>query len=70
MTFIKLSSFKAAGEVVSGVLNCGCLEWGGIMGGRGGEFKCQGECQIYGRQLWEHLVQLGAHVCPPYNGSE
>jgi tRNA(Ile2) C34 agmatinyltransferase TiaS len=37
--------------VVSGILNGVCPECGGRMGGRGKEFKCQGERQMDWRQL-------------------
>jgi hypothetical protein len=55
----RLRSFNATTEVVSSILNWVCPECGGRMGGRGSEFKCQGECQIDWRQLWEQFVAAG-----------
>jgi len=40
-------------DVISGILNWVCPECGGRMGGRGKEFKCQGECQTDWRPIWE-----------------
>src|SRR3984893_16578954 len=40
-------------DVVSGILNWVCPGCGGRIGGDGKEFKCQGECQTDGRQIWE-----------------
>jgi len=55
MTLIRLSSFKATKEVLSSILNWVCPECGGRMGGRGNEFKCQVECQVDWRPIWERL---------------
>jgi tRNA(Ile2) C34 agmatinyltransferase TiaS len=59
MRFIRLSAIKATADVVSGILNWVCPECGGRMGGRGREFKCQGECQMDWRQLWERVLAVG-----------
>lgn len=56
MAFVRLSRFRATADLVSGILNWVCPECGGRMGGRGSEFKCQGECQIDWRQLWEQVL--------------
>jgi tRNA(Ile2) C34 agmatinyltransferase TiaS len=40
-------------DVVSSILNWICPQCGGRMGGRGNEFKCQGECQTAWRAVWE-----------------
>jgi hypothetical protein len=61
MAFIRLSRFKATAEVISSILNWVCPECGGRMGGRGSEFRCQGECQIDWRQFWERS-RSGARV--------
>jgi tRNA(Ile2) C34 agmatinyltransferase TiaS len=60
MRFIRLGHLKTTADVVSGILNWVCPECGGRMGGRGKEFKCQGECQMDWRQLWEQ-VRAGRH---------
>jgi hypothetical protein len=59
MAFIRLRTFKATADVVSGILNWVCPECGGRMGGRGKEFKCQGECQMDWRQVWERVRTVG-----------
>jgi tRNA(Ile2) C34 agmatinyltransferase TiaS len=59
MGFIRLSGLKTTADVVSGILNWVCPECGGRMGGRGKEFKCQGECQMDWRQLWEQVLASG-----------
>lgn len=56
MAFIRLSSVKTIGDMVSNILNWICPECGGRMGGRGKEFKCQGECQMDWRITWERYV--------------
>jgi hypothetical protein len=53
MTFTKLSAVRTTTDVVSGILNWICPECGGRMGGRGKEFKCQGDCQKDWRLIWE-----------------
>jgi len=58
MAFIRLSSFKATADVVSNILNWICPECGGRLGGRGKEFKCQGECQNDWRPVWERLSSV------------
>ena len=50
---VSMQSIKASEDVISGILNCVCPECGGRMGGRGKEFKCQGQCQTDWRQTWE-----------------
>ena len=59
MAFIKLSSVKTIGDVVSSILNWICPECGGRMGGSGKEFKCQGECQTDWRFTWERYISAG-----------
>jgi len=59
MRFIRLSAIKATADVVSGILNWVCPECGGRMGGHGREFKCQGECQMDWRQVWEQVLPIG-----------
>ena len=58
MTFIRLSSIKTTADVVSGILNWICPECGGRMGGRGKEFKCQGQCQEDWRLIWESFFAV------------
>jgi tRNA(Ile2) C34 agmatinyltransferase TiaS len=58
MTFVQLSSIKTTSDVVSGILNWICPECGGRMGGRGREFKCQGECQMDWRPFWERFFTV------------
>jgi tRNA(Ile2) C34 agmatinyltransferase TiaS len=55
MTFIRLNSFRATKDVLSSILNWVCPECGGRMGGRGKEFKCQGDCQVDWRPIRERL---------------
>jgi hypothetical protein len=43
-------------DVISGILNWVCPECGGRMGGRGEEFKCQGECLTDWRFIWERML--------------
>lgn len=58
MKQISLSTGKTAVDVVSGILNWVCPECGGRMGGRGKEFKCQGECQTDWRRIWERVLSV------------
>ena len=58
MTFTRFSNVKTTTDVVSGILNWICPECGGRMGGRGKEFKCQGECQTDWRLIWERVVAV------------
>jgi hypothetical protein len=58
MTFTRFSNVKTITDVVSGILNWICPECGGRMGGRGKEFKCQGECQTDWRLIWERVVAV------------
>src|SRR6266481_10226165 len=44
--------------VISGILNWVCPGCGGRMGGRGKEFKCQGECLTDWRLTWERILSL------------
>lgn len=60
MAFMRLSSFQATKEVHSSILNWVCPECGGRMGGRGNEYKCQGECQTDWRQIWKRILPLDA----------
>lgn len=53
MAFVKLSNARTMADVISGILNWICPECGGRMGGRGKEFKCQGECETDWRLTWE-----------------
>jgi len=55
MAFTRLSNVKTTADVVSNILNWVCPECGGRMGGRGKEFKCQGECQMDWRLTWQRL---------------
>jgi tRNA(Ile2) C34 agmatinyltransferase TiaS len=55
MQLIRWGAVKASTDVISGVLNLVCPECGGRMGGRGEEFKCQGECQTDWRPIWEQI---------------
>ena len=55
MQFTRCSGGKAETDVISGILNCVCPECGGRMGGRGNEFRCQGECLRDWRQAWEQV---------------
>ena len=56
MQSTRWSRVKASADVMSGILNCVCPECGGRMGGRGKEFKCQGECQTDWRQTWDLVL--------------
>ena len=60
-----INGTKVAGgaDVISGILNWVCPRCGGRMGGRGKEFKCQGECLTDWRLLWERI--LSAEVSAP-----
>jgi len=58
MRFIRLGHARTTSDVVSDILNWICPECGGRMGGRGKEFKCQGECQKDWRLIWENLLSL------------
>ena len=58
MTFTQFSKVKTTADVVSGIVNWICPECGGRMGGRGKEFKCQGECQTDWRLIWERVVAV------------
>lgn len=58
--FIRLGSVKAAADMVSNTLNWIRPECGGRMGGRGKEFKCQGECQTDSQLRGNVSFRLGA----------
>jgi len=62
MRFIRLSAIKATADVVSGILNWVWPECGGRMGGRGKEFKCQGECQMDWRRFGSEFSLSGTEV--------
>jgi tRNA(Ile2) C34 agmatinyltransferase TiaS len=59
MQFMSWGAVGASADVISGILNCVCPECGGRMGGRGKEFKCQGECLTDWRQVWERVLSGG-----------
>jgi len=59
MSYVRLSAFKEISEVISSIINCVCPECGGRMGGRGQEFKCQGECRTDWRRIWNQVVAVG-----------
>lgn len=66
MRFTRISTVRPGANVISGILNCVCPECGGRMGGRGKEFRCQGECLTDWRQAWEQaLAELGARSKRP-----
>jgi tRNA(Ile2) C34 agmatinyltransferase TiaS len=65
MPIMQFSSLKATREVISSILNWVCPECGGRMGGRGQEFKCQGECRIDWRQIWENALAAGRSTKVP-----
>jgi len=58
MAFIRLRSVKTTADVVSNILNWICPECGGRLGGRGKEFKCQGECEMDWRPVWERFSSV------------
>ncbi len=67
MQFMRWGAVGASADVISGILNCVCPECGGRMGGRGKEFKCQGECLTDWRQVWERAsAELGARSKRPF----
>jgi hypothetical protein len=53
MQLVRRSTTKASADVISGILNCVCPECGGRMGERGQEYRCQGECLMDWREIWE-----------------
>ena len=59
MQLMRWDAVGASADVISGILNCVCPECGGRMGGRGKEFKCQGECLTDWRQVWERVLSGG-----------
>ena len=46
-------SAATGAELLSSIATWVCPDCGGRMGGRGKEFKCQGECQKDWRETWE-----------------
>jgi hypothetical protein len=56
MSSLNMTRVVLNANVVSGILNWVCPGCGGRMGGRGKEFKCQGECQTDWRQVWEEVL--------------
>lgn len=63
MGLLRWKSVKGT-DVVSSILNWVCPECGGRMGGRGKEFRCQGECQTDWRQIWERGLSVGPRRLP------
>jgi hypothetical protein len=59
MQFMRSRAFRPSADLVSGILNWVCPECGGRMGGHGNEFKCQGECRMDWRQIWEAMLSSG-----------
>jgi tRNA(Ile2) C34 agmatinyltransferase TiaS len=57
MQLMSWTTVVLRGDVISGILNWVCPGCGGRMGGRGKEFKCQGECQTDWRQIWERVSE-------------
>lgn len=53
------NGFQGTSEVISSIMNCVCPECGGRMGGRGEEFKCQGECRRDWREIWNQVLAVG-----------
>jgi hypothetical protein len=54
-------TIKETADVISGILNWVCPECAGRMGGRGRESKCQGECQMDWRPIWEGVLSPKTH---------
>jgi tRNA(Ile2) C34 agmatinyltransferase TiaS len=48
-----MGSAVTSTNILSSIANWVCPDCGGRMGGRGKEFKCQGECQKDWREPWE-----------------
>jgi hypothetical protein len=55
MQLVSWTTVAGHEDVISGILNWVCPGCGGRMGGRGKEFKCQGECQTDWRQIWGRI---------------
>jgi tRNA(Ile2) C34 agmatinyltransferase TiaS len=55
MELVMQQSVREMTDVMSGILNWGCPDCGGRMGGPGKEFKCQGTCQTDWRRVWHGL---------------
>ncbi len=43
-------------EIISDILNWVCPECGGRLGGSTNPFKCEGECRMDWREVWEHRL--------------
>ena len=56
MQLMRWSTVRASADVISDILNWICPECGGRMGGRGQEFRCQGECLTDWRPIWERAI--------------
>ncbi len=56
MSSLNMTRVVLNANVLSGILNWVCPGCGGRMGGRGKEFKCQGDCQTDWRQVWEEVL--------------
>ncbi len=55
MEFMSRTGVVGSVDVISGILNWVCPGCGGRMGGRGKEFKCQGECLSDWRLTWQRI---------------
>ncbi len=56
MQLMSWTEVAGSADVISGILNWVCPGCGGRMGGRGKEFKCQGECLTDWRLIWERIL--------------
>ena len=56
MQLIRRATIVGSADVISGILNWVCPGCGGRMGGRGKEFKCQGECLADWRVIWDRVL--------------
>jgi len=56
MQLMSWTEVVGSADVISGILNWVCPGCGGRMGGRGKEFKCQGECLTDWRLIWERIL--------------
>jgi hypothetical protein len=56
MQLMSRTTIVGSADVISGILNLVCPGCGGKMGGRGKEFKCQGECLTDWRLTWERIL--------------
>jgi hypothetical protein len=69
MALTSRTTIVANSDVISGILNWVCPECGGRMGGRGEEFKCQGECLADWRLIWERMLS-DKHNAPSKSRSD